>query len=47
MLTQKPHVKLISAQHLADKEVVCTIIPRGGRPARQLAGFANDDLVRI
>jgi hypothetical protein len=47
VLTQKPHLKLISAQHLADKEVVCTIIPKGGRPARQFPSRTDNDLVRI
>ena len=47
VLTQKPHLKFISAQYLADNEIVCTIIPNGGCATRQLADFANDDLVRI
>ena len=47
VLTQKPHLKLISAQHFADNEVVCTIIPNGGCPARKLSNFTNDNLVSI
>jgi hypothetical protein len=41
------NLKLISAQHFADNEVIRTVIPNGGCPARQLSNFANDNLVSI
>ena len=47
VLAQEPDLKLVSAQHFADNEIVRTIIAQLGSPAGQLTNFANDNLVSI
>jgi hypothetical protein len=47
MLTQKPHLKLVRAQHLADKKIIGPIVAKLCRPPCQLASLTNDDLMRI
>ena len=47
MLAQKPHLKLVHAQHFADKKVVGTVVTKFYRPPCLFASLADDDLVRL
>ncbi len=47
MLAQKPHLKLVRAQHFADQKIIGAIVTKFYSPPCQLTSLTNNDLVRI
>jgi hypothetical protein len=41
MLTQKPHLKLVRAQHFADEEIISAVVAKFYRAACQLSISGN------
>ena len=47
MLAQEPHLQLVRPQHVADRQVVCTVVSERGSARCQFAAIGDDDLVRV
>ena len=47
MLAQEPHLKLVGAKHLTDRQVIRTVIAQSRSSMGQLAAAADNDLMSI